>query len=656
MKQYFIFCTVMVLCSIGIAQPVVTSDDVSEFLPYQIMSFLTTTLDDVTLSDDTTNTIKYQGKLIPYRKGQLWGYCDVQKNMKIPVQYEYASMFHANVAYVRKGGDYFFINKNGEELSMVNWIASNNEFPYGAPTHGAQDNTYFLAQGKDKAKQATAMPINSSSTIGLLKVFNKAKRAGVVDVYGATIVPIRYDNISFEKEGMVMTILDNKYGLYNKDGKEVSIPKYNSIGAFKNGIAKVRISHRYGYINTNGKEIIPTKYTSVYRKDGYIRASDDDYKKGILNLEGEIIIPFQYKNISALNNNFFVATNTDRKKGIVDLKHKIIQPFIYKSISSDEGEVFIAEKEEGYVYIHGKTGKLLTNTVYKKADKFDDRSLARVSNEKNEKGFIDRNGKEVITLKWYSADWFKNGYSEVRLSSDSGTTGLIDATGKLVVDTKYSDIIVFEKAKRAAVRNWKLHKDKWAFIDFNEKMLSAFEYDRVVKKKNGFSIVEKDDLEGVLNASGQQVLGCQYKDINIVNDRYMILKDAQGNYGTSDLTGKVLEPCQYDRIFKTASGSSVVETNEGKIGVINNIGKLNTTHFYDEIYRPKHWDQKSSTDYFVVTLGTLKGMLSTTGKVLITPKYYKLYYMINDLTLVDVTGEGKQYGYVGLNGVEYFEE
>ena len=54
-------------------------------------------------------------ELIPYRKGDKWGFCD--RNMKIVIEYVYDKVdkFSEGLAMVKKDGKYGFVDKKGNE-------------------------------------------------------------------------------------------------------------------------------------------------------------------------------------------------------------------------------------------------------------------------------------------------------------------------------------------------------------------------------------------------------------------------------------------------------------------------------------------------------------------------------------------------------------
>ena len=57
-------------------------------------------------------TIDYS--LIPYRKGDKWGYSDNSRSIKIAPKYEDAQWFSEGLAAVKIGGKWGYINKSGQ--------------------------------------------------------------------------------------------------------------------------------------------------------------------------------------------------------------------------------------------------------------------------------------------------------------------------------------------------------------------------------------------------------------------------------------------------------------------------------------------------------------------------------------------------------------
>jgi hypothetical protein len=58
--------------------------------------------------------IPYQ--LIPYRKGDKWGFCTPDKKMVVQPKYDDAWSFSEGLARVKLNGKYGFIDKTGKEI------------------------------------------------------------------------------------------------------------------------------------------------------------------------------------------------------------------------------------------------------------------------------------------------------------------------------------------------------------------------------------------------------------------------------------------------------------------------------------------------------------------------------------------------------------
>jgi len=67
----------------------------------------------------TTYSVAEENKLpdlIPYRKGDKWGFCDKNKKIVVPCKYDLAHFFKEGLACVQVKGKYGFVNKEGKEV------------------------------------------------------------------------------------------------------------------------------------------------------------------------------------------------------------------------------------------------------------------------------------------------------------------------------------------------------------------------------------------------------------------------------------------------------------------------------------------------------------------------------------------------------------
>ncbi len=228
---------------------------------------------------------------------------------------------------------------------------------------------------------------------------------------------------TFDENGRVGLILD---------GKKITEAKYFSIEKFSEGLAVARVgNNNYGFIDSLGKEIIPLTFNgadSFY--SGYAKVAQydkkDKYKVGIINKKGEIVIPIVYDHYYGYYSEF---------------------------------NMFKFERNEKMVHI-GLNGKEVT--FLSKFDNVGPLIHNRAAVVKGEKrGYIDKNGKVVIPLKYDMVENFEdNATAKVRV----GTQYMqIDTMGKLVVGN-----VGFNITSKVNVA-----KDRWVVV--TKKDLKASE-------------------------------------------------------------------------------------------------------------------------------------------------------------------------------------
>jgi hypothetical protein len=61
-------------------------------------------------------TCLHAQELIPYRKGNKWGYCTPDKKVVVQPKYDKVNIFSEGLAAVRMGNKWGFIDSNGNEI------------------------------------------------------------------------------------------------------------------------------------------------------------------------------------------------------------------------------------------------------------------------------------------------------------------------------------------------------------------------------------------------------------------------------------------------------------------------------------------------------------------------------------------------------------
>jgi len=124
-----------------------------------------------------------QPELIPYRKGNEWGFCDRNKKIVIPIKYDDVGSFSEGLARVELNGKWGYIDKEGKEVIPIkyDWARSFSE--------------------------------------GLACVKLNGKY-GYIDKEGKEVIPCKYDDAGCFSEGLACVELNGKWGYIDKEGKE----------------------------------------------------------------------------------------------------------------------------------------------------------------------------------------------------------------------------------------------------------------------------------------------------------------------------------------------------------------------------------------------------------------------------------------------------
>jgi len=133
-------------------------------------------------------------ELIPYRKGNKWGFCDKNKRIVIENKYNFVDQFNEGLACVNRSGKYGFIDKIGKEIVTC-------EYDYANSFEG-----------------------------GLATVRHNDK-FGFINNKGREIIDCIYDNTYSFHEGYAGVKQSNKWGLIDKPVRRW-LPANMTISAF----------------------------------------------------------------------------------------------------------------------------------------------------------------------------------------------------------------------------------------------------------------------------------------------------------------------------------------------------------------------------------------------------------------------------------------
>jgi hypothetical protein len=277
-------------------------------------------------------------ELIPFLKGNKWGFCDRDKKLVIPAVYDAAFPFGVvpedeeklfypkqDEAVVRKGKQLLFINARGETK---------------------------LAEGIDHPGQQIVQQLNEGSWRSNYETNGKK---GFV-LKGDTVVPAIYDDVQRLARGEYFVRLNGKAGMLDKDGKTWLAPaEFEDIQPenLKGGGRSYQVMSkniRWG-LYVNGKALMPAEYRLIRQMGAWsfdwYQVQRNDGKWQLADANGQPI-GAAYDNMGGYD------PGTDRMKvssngkwGFIDSKGQVQVPCKYASVEDYHYMAGLAKVNDG---------------------------------------------------------------------------------------------------------------------------------------------------------------------------------------------------------------------------------------------------------------------------------------------------------------------
>ena len=411
-------------------------------------------------------------------------------------------------------------------------------------------------------------------------------------------IPCQYDDAEDFSEGLAAVKLNEKWGFVDRTG-QMAIPcQYDSAGQFSDGLAAVRLNGKWGFIDQTGRVVIPCQYDSAGQFDDGLALVRLNGKYGYIDQTGREIVPCQYDKVWDFSNGM---ARVGIEVGQVNYTAFFPSKTLYKC---------------GFV---NKQGQEVVPCKYDEIDNFEN-GFARV--KQGEKyGFVDEEGQEVVPCKYDKVHRFFNGMAAVELDKK---WGFVDQTGREVIPVQYEDVEDFQKDGA-----WVKSHGNWGAIDKTGKVIIPFTYIYLQTGTPDLNEWSRKFINGLSAVNKAQYDG-----------------DRVGRAGVVDVTGQVVIPFEYSRIFPPKEGYIVAEGFDG-VEIFDTKGTLLCSGNYDldlegglneGVLRVMADRYKMSYGYFDVV----------TGKELIPCQYRGVYLFSEGMGLV-WSADGR-FGYVDRSG------
>lgn len=592
-------------------------------------------------------SIKPYGGKVP-RSYWSWDGKYVKEHVEVPEKIEYW--------LVQKNG-YGLIDHNGilciqPEFNDIQKI-QNGFLVKSNDKYGIISSDFTLVC---EPKYSTISPIGN----GLWKVSiitsqtydRKNEVFGILDSYGKERLQPIYQfigdvNNSRVAKGRAIINLRGQLGLVDENYCILAEPQYEHISDFKNG--KATVNRRIFKLGVPGETIIRGEIDV----NGIFTDIENSTKYEINNNTSNS----ETKTIKTLKNGFVVIQKNDPRPicqycAIIDKNNNIILPYKYHRIEEMENGMYLVYLCEGYGGSYGLLDKDFKEVVapkYAFIRQLQDVFIASISrtfpNSGSNVGLIDSNANVVLQFEYSTID--SAGPGLIWIYKDK-KIGLATTYGKVLLAPKYGKVEPFENgyAKvndghwyeyeedygRHSVRTVKEYSEgKWGVINSDGHLILPTVFDSIeITEEGHFRVTKTINLFPINHDSNIKVTG-------LTNEKgEELIKNCNGNL--------ILASKRYDwQEDFNAEGRSRVFHN-GHVGFVNEQFCLMVRCKYEdvesELMLPQEydWGFDSETAYVIIEKNNKKGVLNSSGNLIISPSYDQINVLSDNNSVVFVCG------------------
>ncbi|MDM1505250.1 WG repeat-containing protein [Myroides odoratimimus] len=537
--------------------------------------------------------------------------------------------------------------------------------------------------------------ITKFDTRGIAMLIDSLKM-GMINTEGKILEP-KYDEIKESNDEVEVTykvVLKEKWGLLNKDWKEIIAPRFEAdfkIFEFdKSGYARLHVGEKWGFIDKNHKVILEPIYDEIteFDEQGFARIKVGE-KWGVINREFKVLLAPEYDNITVFNAEGFARVNKNGKWGVINKQWKVVLPVIYDNIGTllpydmtiltldsklglanknwevvlpvdykdinvteDQGTVRIYNDipgiERAVGLFHLKTYKRLEPT-YERIDNYNSFGYALVQKNEISKNLIDKNFEE--RLDTYYTEIYPFNEAGVFKVLKAPYLGVFDSRMNMLVEpTKYTDIDEFAEDNHAVVS----FGNKSGLINRQWKEVLAVEYDEIStpdKESNRKLTIHTSSVTmyNVFNQNGK-TLEDNYKEIKFdYANKVILLKGMNDLHGFASVNlVHIISPVYENELDFTNALVARMKQN-GVWGLINKQGIIVINPMYDRI------SEFNNEGYAYLVKGGLYGFVNHVGLTTVHAKYEIPDYALTKDKLAKVRANGLLTIVNYENGIELFK-
>ncbi len=337
----------------------------------------------------------------------------------------------------------------------------------------------------------------------------------------------------------------------------------------------------------------------IYSQNFYI--VKNTYYYGVINEKGDLVIPFEYSKIT--KNNLQFICHKSSKSGLLDTNGNVLLDIKYQTISP-RGNIYTITLKDSVIQYFDPRYNSISEKIFVKEDILDSTKFL-LYDDKNTIYIYDNNISKVLETK----------YQEIK---------------RVVIndnDEEKASIFDYMKpADKEGLQQFYYVKEnnKYGAVDEKLKIIMPIKFDNLYYD-NKFWYATIDGNKGCYLKTGKVIIEAGIYRIytKIYGTGYYFVKKEK--YGVFDAyKQKEIIPTEYDNYF--IAGIYYIFRKEGKNIVTNANFKIIFTTTYDLT--------NTGGDLFVISGGDApldfyKGLINTSGNVVVQPKYKNIHLRDN---------------------------
>ncbi len=524
----------------------------------------------------------------------------------------------------------------------------------------------------------------------------KQRLLGLLDHCGSLVLSTRYNEIQAYDGDLFRANLNGRWGIVTTDDLVLIPFEYDYIAPMKSGLCVVIRDRRYGVANHRGQVVVAAQYDRIDLNEQQVKAWQKEEltmfnfdREGRLEDERNFTKHFTIKvarGSDASGNawgsqdspyqlekfEWFYSPKHD-KWGLRRLDNGTVQiepSFHEVSVEKDLGMTLVGIEtmqevkfdrtsyrfEMAYGLVKNDTGLLVheVNLVDLRLSDFEQGlPVARCVFSNGKHGLINRIGKVLCKDYAYIGE-FHNGMARTsvkgRLSAQySAGKASVNDLGKLqsYLNSHSAPITLTDYTQHD------LNVDKsgmltcegcsWGYVDTSGQLAVAPAYTFAKDFVNEVGIVAQDELWGMVDSKGKQLLPCRYDGLGFLEEsgnKVLRVFKKQEKYGLIDTLGRLAVSLQYDDIGSFSDGRLAVKRN-GAWGFVDRNGREVVPCRFDEV-------GTFSEGWAAVRLGSKWGFIDKNGHVEVDFRFSKAGSFNNGLA--PAKADGPHFGFINRKG------